>query len=224
MLDLSTLLEPNLKMKFKLWDSGDLKGIWEVYIKIDGVRCHKVEGNYVSRKGKPLYNIPELDFEIAEIYCGDFKTTIENTRTFLTSKNISTSEVYELVPNIDPRLKIAVLNDPTKEEIQALFNSQVSQGYEGLVLYNGKTRLKVKSIETFDIPILDIYEGKNKYTGMLGGFVTEKGKVGSGFTDQERRDYFTEKIIGTTIEVKCMELTATGKFRHPIFLRLREDK
>jgi len=212
-------------MKFKSWNNKDLKGVWEFSLKIDGVRCHNINGEFKSRKDKPLYNIPSTkEFEIAEIYCGDFKTTIENTRTFLTEKTILNDNIYILEPIIDPRLYLRTVTNPSKELIQDLFNHYHALGYEGLILKQGEKRLKVKNQETHDVVITGIFEGEGRLKGMLGGFTTDMGNVGSGLTDIDRREYFTENIIGETVEVECMELTPDGKFRHPRFVRIRYDK
>ena len=211
-------------MKFKLWNKEDLEGSWEISIKIDGVRCHNTPDGKFSRKGKELYNIPDFEGGIAEIFCGSFKETIENTRTFTKEKTILNSHVYNLHPFIDKRLLIGEFENPTKEIIQELFEKYHSLGYEGLILFNGKDRLKVKNKETFDVKIIGIFEGKGRNKGRLGGFITEMGNVGTGLTDEDRIKYYTKDIIGETIEVGCMELTPDGKFRHPRFIRMREDK
>lgn len=211
-------------MKFKVWNKTDLKGQWEIYLKIDGVRCHKTSEGFFSRNGKSLYNIPDLDFEVAEIFCGSFKNTIENTRTFTKEMFIKDKEVFELLPNIDERLKIDSVLNPTKEYITSTFKKYHELGHEGLILFNGIKRLKVKNEETFDIKILDIFEGKGKNINKLGGFITEMGNVGTGFNDIERVEYYNKNLIGKIVEVKYMELTSDNKFRHPVFVRIREDK
>ena len=43
-------------------------------------------------------------------------------------------------------------------------------------------------------------------------------------TDTIRQELADNLPIGKTIEVEVMELTPTGKFRHPRFMRLRPDK
>jgi DNA ligase-1 len=211
-------------MKFKVWNKENLTGIWEVSLKIDGVRCHKIDGKHYSRKDKELYNIPDVDFEIAEIFCGDFKTTIENTRTFKSSKTILPEHIYLLHPKLDKRLLIGNFENPTSENILDLFQKYHQLGYEGLILKQDNTYLKVKNIETYDVVITDIFEGKGRLKGKLGGFVTTMGNVGTGLTDEERVLYFTKDIIGETIEVECMEITSDNKFRHPRFKRMRYDK
>jgi len=48
------------------------------------------------------------------------------------------------------------------------------------------------------------------------------GNVGTGLTDDQRRQFWAKPPL--TIEVECMELTPDGKFRHPRFKRERFDK
>ena len=211
-------------MKFELYNNTDLEGIWDITIKIDGVRCHNTPQGKLSRKNKPLYNIPDFNGEIAEIYCGDFKTSIEKTRTFTKDVTISDEEVYILYPQIDDRLYLTTIENPTKEQILELFNLARDKGFEGLVLRQVDKFIKVKSKETYDVEILDIVEGTGRNKNRLGAFITTMGKVGSGLTDLDRDKYYNKKYIGETIEVDCMELTPSGKFRHPRFVRLREDK
>lgn len=211
-------------MKFSLWDGNDLQGEWEVTKKIDGVRCHNLHIGHLSRNGKPLYNIPKFTGDIAEIYCGSFKNTIEKTRTSTKELQITLEDIFVLEPEIDPRLFICRLTNPTATEITDIFNSVRLEGLEGLVLKQGNTRLKVKSIETFDVKITNLVEGRGRNTGRLGCFKTEMGNVGTGFTDLEREELFNNDLIGSYIEVECMELTPDGKFRHPRFIRLRPDK
>ncbi len=213
-------------MKFKLYEGQDLPGLWEVSIKIDGVRCHKTQTGYQSRKGKELYNIPsDKDFEVAEIYCGSFKSTIEATRTFTKEMPILPQEVYPLLPVVDKRLVIGYYTELSANTINNLFEYYHGVlNYEGLVLKQGDKYFKVKPEETHDVVVTGIFEGKGKYTGLLGGFKTAMGNVGTGLTDEERLLYYTDDIVGQTIEVSCMQLTPDGKFRHPRFVRLREDK
>jgi len=211
-------------MKFNLWNKEDLKGNWEISIKIDGVRCHNTPEGKLSRKGKPLYNIPDFSGEVAEIYCGSFKETIIKTRTFTKEFTINKEDIYELHPNLDSRLFITTVTNPTKEFILELFDKYRSEGHEGLILKQNDKRLKVKNEETYDVTVTGIFEGKGRNKGRLGGFTTELGNVGTGLTDEERVEYYSPTLIGQTIEVSCMEMTPDNKFRHPRFIRLREDK
>ena len=62
--------------------------------------------------------------------------------------------------------------------------------------------------------------------GVLGAFLTPMGKVGTGFTDGERGQFWRERnqLLSQMVEVSCMQVTSDGKFRHPRFVRLRPDK
>lgn len=213
-------------MKFKVWKKNNLIGKWDISIKIDGVRCHNTTEGKISRKGKPLYNIPEFKGEIAEIYCGTFEKTINKTASSKKANTVLPDEIYILQPEVDKRLRLKTLENPTVEQINKIFQAVRNHGYEGLVLKNGDKYLKVKPEETIDVPITGFYEGKGRNVGRLGGFITTQGRVGSGLTDVQRQEYWDNKeaLMGETVEVSCMQFTKTGKFRHPRFVRLRPDK
>lgn len=73
-------------IKARPWNGKDLKGTWEVTLKIDGVRAlwSPHDEQWYSRAGKPLYNIPKPhreDLRDCEVYLGNFKDTIRATRT-----------------------------------------------------------------------------------------------------------------------------------------------
>ncbi len=107
-------------------------------------------------------------------------------------------------------------------------------GGEGLMLrrpgslYVGKRNnnvLKVKSFSDMEAVVVGHTEGKGKYQGMLGALVVEfpdglRFKVGSGFSDQQRRK---PPRIGQTITFKYQDFLESGKPRFPVFLRVREN-
>ena len=214
------------KMKFKNWDGEDLKGEWLITIKIDGVRCHKNGDNFVSRNGKPLYNIPYFDGDVAEIYCGSFKETITKTRTQLKELLIHNDEIFILLPEIDKRLVLGTYINPTKEFLRELLQEQLNKGLEGLILNQGEKRIKIKSKYSEDVIINGFVEGVGKFKNTLGALITDYGKVGTGFTNEDRDFIWQNKnlLIETYIEVEYMEKTEDNKFRHTRFIRLRPDK
>jgi len=208
-------------IKPKLWEGQDLKGVWEVTIKIDGVRALIKDGVVTSRNGKPLHNLngtPDGDYEI---YCGDWESTITAVKTKGLGL-VPPEHIYSIDP-IDDRLRQLSIIDPTAEHIDLLLLIVNADGHEGLVLRQGKNWLKVKPFETYDVRITGFKMGKGRNTGRLGAFLTDMGNVGGGLTDVQREE-FLEVPIGTYIEVKCWELTKAGKFRHPRFKRIRWDK
>lgn len=211
-------------MKFKTWDGSDLKGLWEVSLKIDGVRAISKDGWNYSRDDKKLYNIPPLPPGDYEVYLGSWEKTVSAVRTIQGCAPIKREYIYSLTP-IDPRLFLETVKDPAAKDITLMMNAAVMEGFEGLVLRNIKTdvHLKVKPVMTYDVPVIGVQMGKGKHTGKLGALLTEKGKVGTGFTDKQREELL-DLPIGQIIEVECMQLTPAGKFRHPRFKRVRYDK
>lgn len=210
-----------LMIKINNWKGNDLSGKWVITTKLDGVRCIVTDGVALSRAGKPLYNIPKIPDGDYEVFIEDWNHTVSKVRT-KNGEAIDERHLYDLIDAND--LHVTTLSDPLASIINALFKEAIRLGYEGLVLRQGDKWLKVKASETHDVEILDIIEGKGRNAGSLGAFLTTKGKVGTGFTDELRSEYFTKDLIGTIIEVECMSLTVNGKFRHPRFLRLRFDK
>lgn len=218
------------QFKIKEWDGTNIVGgpssrIFVSY-KIDGVRLHVKNGVYLSRAGKTLYNLPEgLADGIYEIYRKNFKETISVVRSSKTEQiPIRPDEVYMLEPKLDPRLLVVSCSDVIESsEINILAQKAFESGYEGIVIRIGLKRWKVKERFSEDTRILGIYPGKGKYTGMLGGFITALGKVGTGLTDQDRTMYNTKEVIGRLIEVKYYVKFPTGKVRHPVFAKFRED-
>lgn len=120
-----------------------------------------------------------------------------------------------------------------------------SNGLEGIMLKNidslyypdkrpENTWYKVKKSMTYDVVVTGFTEGKGKYEGLIGavefglykdGALTYCGQC-SGFTDEMRRiiteskEFYTHRVM----EIKAMERTADGHFRHPVFSHWRSDK
>lgn len=215
-------------IKAKGWKGNDLKGIWEVTIKIDGVRVIVEDGVARSRRDKPLYNIPALPDGDYEAFTGDFKETIEITRSSKSERRkLEPRELYSLSP-VDPRLWWGEVEYPTADDITGLMAQANDNGYEGLILRQGDTWLKVKPSPTADVFVTGFQAGTGKHEGRLGALLTNYGKVGTGFKDADRimfqAMYDAGTLNGTLIEVEYMCLTTDDKFRHPRFVRIRTDK
>lgn len=118
----------------------------------------------------------------------------------------------------------------------------VAGGYEGVMLkspdapYECKRTtawLKLKPFIEVSLAITAIEEGTGKNVGKLGAFVcegTDDGKlirvnVGSGFSDTQRDDYFTEELIGDIVEVRADAVTqnqdGSYSLRFPRFRHFR---
>ena len=88
-------------------------------------------------------------------------------------------------------------------------------------------------METYDLTIVDTFEGENSLVGKLGGFIAEvtlpdgkfvHTKIGSGFSLEEREELWSKRseIIGKNVEIQGFELTTNDKsdsysIRFPVF-------
>jgi len=132
----------------------------------------------------------------------------------------------------------------SSEEIHGFYNTCLNKGLEGLVLkepdhYYKHSRsslwMKMKEAHTIEGRVVDFKEGKDKYEGMLGALVvmldnSVLADVGSGFTDQMRRDMWNNRVLtgvsmyGRIVEIEYHERTLDGSLRHARYIRTRPDK
>ena len=130
----------------------------------------------------------------------------------------------------------------TEEDIMRFAQKIWDKEFEGVMLntVNGyyeikrsKQLLKVKSVESYDLPIVGFQKGSGKYSDVLGAFVVEyKGhhvEVGSGLTDEERERYWDiqDELIGVKIEIDSFGETTNQNggisLNCPIFKGIRRD-
>ncbi|WP_213736048.1 hypothetical protein [Bradyrhizobium sp. dw_411] len=216
------------------WNQQALVGDWLATIKIDGVRAiwHEERG-WLSRAGKPLYNIPSWQPgwpRDCEIFVGNFRDTVRATLTKSVKDDTPTvlpMHLYGLEP-LDARLHWGTLTNPTPNEILAQLKRVNNLEHEGLVLRQADCWIKIKPVESYDVAIIGVVEGRGKHLGRLGYVKTIMGNVSSGFSDYEREVLWAEakaeKLVGQVIEVRCQEVNRNNRFRHPSFLRVRPDK
>lgn len=204
-------------LKFKKYKDNLSKAL--VTYKIDGVRLHVENGQHLSRAGKPLYNLPALDDGIYEVYKDNWETSVSICRT-RQGEIIDKLHIYKLYPDYDDRL-IHGKYEITPEILDKFLKQAINEGFEGLVLRNEGVFYKIKPVETYDVEVTGVQMGTGRHGGRMGALITDLGKVGTGFTDKDRESL---DWIGSTIEVACMSLTPSGKFRHPRFIRKRIDK
>lgn len=205
------------------WDGKDVNTPVLISYKVDGVRALKVDGMWVSRNNKPLYNLDGLPdgYEDIEVFSTDWSTSVSLCRT-KKGMPVKESDVFSLHPKLDRRLMVAHRDSMSAGEIEEELHKARAKGYEGLVLRTADKWIKVKHKETYDVEVIGTLPGYGKHAGKMGALVTRMGHVGTGFTDKQR-ELFQVKTPNI-IEVECMELTPSGMFRHPRFIRERWDK
>ena len=108
-------------------------------------------------------------------------------------------------------------------------------GGEGLMLHRGDSRyrsgrstdlLKLKKFDDAEGIVIAHNPGRGRLEGLMGSVTVQTGqgiivKVGSGFSDEERRN---PPPIGATITFRHQGFTTSGKPRFPVFWRIRDDE
>ncbi|MEK6833262.1 MAG: RNA ligase family protein [Nanoarchaeota archaeon] len=175
-----------------------------------------------------MYNI--FDIILYDDFQSGKSTTKQMERRALLTLNLFESQYIKIVEG-------KMLNNET--EMMEYFRECKNRGYEGLVVkdtnapYSFKRSdvwIKVKEMISVDGKVINIVEGKGKYSGTLGAIEVDidniKLSVGSGFTDDNRKEIWNNKnnLIGKMVEIQAQEKTKDGSYRFPVFLRWREDK
>lgn len=137
----------------------------------------------------------------------------------------------------------ACMLTPQMEATEEAFEAIVAAGFEGAMIKRidapyssgrGRNWLKLKHTATEDVIVTGFQDGNGKYNGeigavifsqIVGGNVVEMGKC-SGMTDAERTEISQNRDawLGRVIEVKFYGVMPTGGWRHPVWMRVRDDK
>jgi len=156
----------------------------------------------------------------------------------------SFKSTFDKCGNIDIIPQIEVNLDEMVGEVQFKeFNKEaIEKGFEGIMIkdpnamYECKRSaswLKMKPFIEVSLTVLETEEGTGKNLGKMGALVcegTEDGKlikvnVGSGFTDEDRDEFWSCKVDGQVVEVRADAITqnqdGTYSLRFPRFLRFR---
>lgn len=121
----------------------------------------------------------------------------------------------------------------SRQQVQDFLNHVIAQKGEGIVVRNPNAPyehqrssqiLKIKPQQDEECTVTAYYPGKGKYAQWLGaiGCKNQRGtfKIGSGFTDEERKN---PPAIGQVITYKYRGLTEKGLPRFATFWRVRSD-
>ena len=175
--------------------------------------------------------IPYVLFETG--YCGTPYSTRFSSLKLLVDKQPSTNKKIWIVTSDIVE---------TMEEAQTIFEGYLAQGLEGIILKDGagvwedkraKHQIKFKGELECDLKIVAIEEGTGKYAGMLGAILCEsadgviKVRVGSGFTDEQRKtlgEEIIDKIAAIKYNTRIKNKAGEESLFLPIILEIRDDK
>lgn len=190
-----------------------------------------------SQKQNMVYNVFDYIKNINEFMNGTFRDSCSVRKHELQEiLNISKCQFVKVVP-------VLYEGEFSQNVVDSFLNNALSLKQEGIMvniadaLYNKKRTsdiLKVKKMNSVDLFVTNIFEGKGKYKGTLGGVIVEyKGEpvgVGSGFSDMQRKLFWENPsmIINKLIEVQYFEESKDKNgnlsLRFPVFKKIRTDK
>tara|TARA_Y100000004_G_scaffold165015_1_gene195555 strand:- start:474 stop:932 length:459 start_codon:yes stop_codon:yes gene_type:complete len=131
------------------------------------------------------------------------------------------------------------------DEARDHYREMIEEGQEGTILKdmsvgwsNTRSRLtvKFKEIKDIDLRVIKWNEGTGRNKGLLGALTaeTDDGKIrvniGTGFSDEQRKLFTEEFVMGKIIEIEYNQRISSGGDRDtdslflPRFIELREDK
>jgi DNA ligase-1 len=156
----------------------------------------------------------------------------------------SMKDTFDKIGSIDIIPQIEVDLDSYVGELQfKQYNKDaIEAGFEGIMIkdinavYEAKRSaswLKMKPFIEVSLTVLETEEGTGKNVGKMGALVCEgiedgkliKVNVGSGFSDQDRDEFWSCRVDGQVVEVRADAITqnqdGTYSLRFPRFLRFR---
>lgn len=159
------------------------------------------------------------------------------------------SKYFDKMPNVEllPHIEVDLDTKEGVKQFEQYAHDMVANGFEGIMIKSldapyecsrNKFWLKWKPTRTVDLQVVGLEEGTGRNKGRLGALVChgiDDGKeitvnVGSGFSDDERTDYWknSKYVVGRTVEILCDIITqnqdGTYSLRFPRFVRFRDDK
>lgn len=138
---------------------------------------------------------------------------------------------------------ILILKQVGDDELPQLQTARTENNWEGLMVRNGlapyeykrtSNLLKMKNMQDTEVKLIEMIPGTGKYENVLGAFMADYNgfqlKIGSGFSDEQRAEYWNnrDKYIGKYVKVKYFEKTVNQQggesLRFPIFLCFRDPE
>ena len=212
--------------------------------KVDGVRVVVEVGECVrawTRNGNPV-TLPvgaELDARLVGHAVLDCELVGDTLHVFdlpgfggsWRVRREALKHAFSRIPKSADVALVPVLHDPElcdgyPEDTATLLERATAAGFEGLVLkdpdaaYSEGQRAwaKVKPESTEDLRVVDVLANGSLVVSRKGVSVT----VGIGLPRAVRAA--AAAMLGRLVEVRFQQVTAAGSLRHPVFVRVRDDK
>jgi len=151
-------------------------------------------------------------------------------------KRSAINKVVKELGNPFEHIERAETERDKRNMIKSIREKTHSKTQEGIIVVDNKSGvpMKFKLRPDYDVHIRKIFEGQGKYKGKAaGGFYYSStatgpivGKVGTGFTDSQRRDMFEnkDKYISRVATLHAMGRNKSGALREASFERMHLDK
>jgi bifunctional non-homologous end joining protein LigD len=202
-----------------------------VYVDEDGVpdynftgRCLLSSVDVCVMKQREVGSLTYFVFDILMLDGEDLRPLPLDRRKDILKGTLSATGNVEVVLGDEPTYEQHVANFDQYKEGSVL--KDLSAPYVGR---RHKSWLKWKEVESVDAKIVGFKRGQGKYEGLVGAIRFEAPDGTQGYCsgmDDTTRVWITDhrrELIGKIIEVKHFGKLVDG-FRHPQFMRFREDK
>jgi hypothetical protein len=146
--------------------------------------------------------------------------------------------IKELISHL-PSSRFGLPEEATTPEAAKKLLKRIGSGkepltHEGIVIHPAEGKpSKVKFMDEHDVHITGFFPAEGKYKDRaIGGFTyalkpdgPTVGKVGTGFSDELRRDMYLnpQDYIGRVAKIRAQDQHKSGAFRAPALLSLHED-
>ncbi|MFB6236960.1 MAG: hypothetical protein ABEH81_01180 [Halopenitus sp.] len=169
----------------------------------------------------------EIKFRLFDLlyYNNDITKLDYRDRSHKLARNFPGSMVAKDYPSLEQAYE-----DGLEQGHEGIIAKKIDHMYEFQRSRNWRKKKPVK--ETVDLRVGNVLEGKGQNAGLLGSlelFTADGayvGRVGTGFTDKNRKELWDMSLVGEIVEVEFEELQERGGdygLRFPRFKGLRPD-
>ena len=200
--------------------------------------CNKANKGTITPEEASMLVMTVWDYIPEPVFCGDVEDPLRYSERFDLMQRAFEKDVYGALRLVETK---SVNN---LAEAKSHYHKMLERGEEGTILKDrsfgwknerSKMTVKFKEIKDLDLRVVDWTEGSGRLTGFMGSLTAEtedkkiRVNVGTGFSDEQRKLYTKENVVGKIIEIEYNQRTSsegrdTDSLFLPRFIELREDK